>query len=259
MPLKRMLWTAVAAGLIAGLVATLAQAVFLTPMILEAEGYELGTAPGARNAAPAHPLDGLPRGSAGHDDYRGQWATGEAPERAHGAGVARTLLTAGSHIALGVGFALMLTAAYGLRGLRRWWEGAVWGLAGFAVFQLIPALGLPPVLPGVAEAALGARQAWWLTAVACAGVGLGLAVLSGRPALRVLGVAILVTPHWVGAPGGSPEPGLLPAELERQFVPAALAVGALFWLALGAVSGAVYAREQRHETDAERALASVPP
>ncbi|MEI2612914.1 MAG: CbtA family protein [Candidatus Promineifilaceae bacterium] len=39
-------------------------------------------------------------------------------------------------------------------------------------FQLAPAFGLPPELPGMAAADLGARQVWWCGTALATGVGI---------------------------------------------------------------------------------------
>jgi len=46
--------------------------------------------------------------------------------------------------------------------------------AGFVAFSLAPAAGLPLGLPGMAAAALEARQIWWVCTVAATAAGLAL-------------------------------------------------------------------------------------
>ena len=48
---------------------------------------------------------------------------------------------------------------FGIRagGIGNWRQGLFWGFAGFAVFTLAPGLGLPPELPAMPAADLGAR------------------------------------------------------------------------------------------------------
>ena len=80
-----------------------------------------------------------------------------------------------------------------------------------------------------------------LTAAATA-LGLGLLVFVRQPVLRVLGAAILVLPHLVGAPLAPHGASALPAEVAAEFATASLATAALFWLLLGGISGWLYRR-----------------
>src|SRR5207249_136954 len=109
------------------------------------------------------------------------------------------------NILVGVGFAAVLLAAMVMSGKSPGpVRGILWGLAGFAVFFLAPALGLPPALPGMAEANLQARQLWWGATSACTGVALWLIFAAGRKwSLRILGIIVLVLPHYIGAPSTS--------------------------------------------------------
>jgi len=135
--LRRLLLSALLAGLAAGIVSSTLQQLFLVPLILRAEALETAAQSGG--------------------------ATGVGLERA-----------AYSLVFTCVGacaFALLLTGCWSLRGEVDWRRGLLWGLAGFAVFSLAPALGLPPELPGAHAADLAARQAWWVgTAIATAAV-----------------------------------------------------------------------------------------
>ncbi len=138
---RAIVFAAALAGLAAGRFATLAQAVGTTPMIQAAEVHEHAA---AANAAVPH-------------------AHGEAVVWAPADGVERTLSSLLANLVTATGFALLLVAGFALRGREVGWrEGLFWGLAGFAAFALAPFLGLPPGLPGTAEAPLGARQAWWV-------------------------------------------------------------------------------------------------
>lgn len=78
-----------------------------------------------------------------------------------------------------------------------------------------------------------------MTAVATA-VGLFLVFSQSRWLLRVLGIAIVIAPHFVPAPQPAVESSLAPAELQSQFRVATAACNAVFWLALGVASGVAY-------------------
>lgn len=224
---RRILTAAVIAGVAAGLLATALQAARVWPLILGAETFE--------NAAPAQaPHHG---GSESAAD-RGTMAEAWAPEH----GLERMAYTLLFNVLTGFGFALLLNAGLVLRraagGQADMRTGLLWGLAGFASFALAPALGLPPELPGMVAADLLARQAWWLaTALATAG-GIALLVWPRRVTLAVLGAGLIAAPHLIGAPQPeAAEASGVPAELAAAFVAASLVSAAVFWAALGAVSG----------------------
>ncbi len=222
--LRRILWTALAAGLVAGVFVSLAQEIEVVPLILEAETYEAGAAPHDEAAA-----------AAGGEHEDGAWAPGD--------GIERALFTFLANLLTAVGFALLLGAGFALHGgpvdARR---GALWGLAGFAAFALAPAVGLAPELPGSVAADLGARQVWWLgTAVATAG-GIALIVFARARWLKALGVALIAVPHLIGAPRPDGHGGALPPELAAEFAVASLVVAAMFWAVLGTASGYIYRR-----------------
>jgi cobalt transporter subunit CbtA len=206
----RIVLTALAAGLAAGVFLWGAHMVLTSPLIVAAEVFETGAA---------------------------QPADADALRR-HGLTLMMDVLT-------GIGFAFLLTGAISLGGEDMdWRRGVLWGLCGFAAFYVAPSLGLPPKLPGMQTAALDARQFWWLATAMATAVGLGLALLSTSPVLRVVGLILIVVPHGVGAPGmASPSgPGSVPAELAAQFVIATSVATGLFWMVLGGVSGYVYDR-----------------
>ncbi len=217
--LRRILLTALVAGAAAGLLAAILQRIDLIPLIAHAEIYEAAGAEHA-HAGPA------------------AWE----PE----AGLERAAYTVLADLLTGIGFALLLTGAIALSSLggravdaRR---GLLWGAAGFAVFALAPALGLPPEVPGMQAAELAQRQAWWVGTAAATAAGLGLIVF--RPTLpwRILGVVLLVLPHAIGAPAPPEHGGNVPPDLAARFVVASIFTAALFWLALGAISGWLYRR-----------------
>ena len=80
-------------------------------------------------------------------------------------------------------------------------NGVLWGLAGFVAFQLAPAFGLPPELPGMPAADLVARQIWWWATALATGAGLLRASPDSAtgPAIGVAAVLMLL-PHIIGAP-----------------------------------------------------------
>lgn len=211
--LRHLLLVGVLAGLVAGAATTAVQLVAVVPLILAAEVLEHEHDADAAHTAAARSQPGLKR---------------------H----AYTLLF---NILAGVGFGLLLAAAYNLRGAVNWRSGLLWGLAGFATVYLAPSLGLPPNPPGADLAELGARQAWWLGTAAATGLGLALLVFARPGWVKALGIAAVLLPHLIGAPQ-SPARFTPPHELARSFVVWSALAALTFWLALGGVSGWLFER-----------------
>jgi cobalt transporter subunit CbtA len=229
--LVRVLLAAIAAGLLGGVFATAAQAVRVTPLIIAAEAYENKAGPEAVTGdAAGHVHD---HGSAqvdGHSHDGEAWAPADGWER--------TLYTLISNMIVGVGFALLVTAAILVTNqsidIR---SGLLWGLGGFVTFVLAPNLGLPPELPGTVSGDLDARQLWWLAAVVCTGAGLSIFAFKRHIAWMVAGVALIAAPHVLGAPQADVHESLAPASLAVQFVVASMATVFVYWLFLGGVLG----------------------
>ncbi|WP_411384343.1 CbtA family protein [Pseudomonas sp. L7] len=224
--IKRIARTAGFSGLLAALLLTLLQSFWVAPLILQAETYE--------SAAPTEQHEHTAESAGGHEHDAEAWS----PED----GWQRVLSTTGGNLVVAVGFALILAALYSLREPGRVSTGALWGLGGFAVFCLAPTLGLPPELPGTAAADLGQRQTWWIGTAAATAVGLALLVFARHWLLKVLGAALLVVPHLIGAPQPLVHESLAPEALEAQFKVASWLTNAAFWVALGLLSAWLYRR-----------------
>ena len=228
---RRIILTALFAGILGGLGITVIQEFTTTPLILEAEKFEQG--------APATSL--LPhlflvRPAHGHggevQDVEGR--------------LQRSALTAAANILTAVGFALLMTACFALVGRQvDGGTGVLWGMAGFAAFALSPALGLPPELPGSMSAELGARQSWWLFCVLSSVAGLWLMILRRGQVWKVAGILLLVLPHAIGAPQPEKIGGAVPPELAAHFAAASIVTAAVFWWAIGWLSGTCWARLDR--------------
>ena len=234
--MRRALIAALVAGFVSCIAVTAAQQVIVVPLILKAEEFEEAA---AKKPAPAPAQAVQPQAAHQHDEEG--WKPGD--------GVERVAYTALANLGFGVGFALLLVAAFTASGRAvDWKRGLAWGAAGFTAFALAPALGLPPELPGMASAELLPRQAWWLGTAVATAAGLALIVFGKGWPLKALGVVALVVPHVVGAPhppldhAGGHDAGGVPADIVTGFIVLSLVVTALFWMVLGAVSGAVYSR-----------------
>ena len=153
----RIVLTALAAGVIAGVFVWGAHMVKTTPLIIQAEVYEDATHADSHGAATV--------------------TTAEEESWAPADGIERGVYTLLADMLSSIGFAFMLTGAMALAGRAvDWQRGILWGLCGFAAFFLSPAFGLPPELPGSEAAALEGRQGWWILAVVLTALGLGLIV-----------------------------------------------------------------------------------
>jgi cobalt transporter subunit CbtA len=206
-------------GLIAGVFLTGVQQLAVGPIILEAETYEVAGQDGA---------------AAAEDEA---WAPEDGAER--------LIYSAVTNILTAVGLGLLLSAAFVLRGRRVGWRGGLlWGLAGFAAFNLAPTLGLPPEIPGAEAAPLIERQVWWVATVALTACGLALIAFSPQVPIKAVGLILIVGPHIVGAPQPDAHGGLAPVELENAFIYASLITNAVFWLVLGTLAGVLFNRFQ---------------
>lgn len=214
---RAIIFSAVFAGLIGGVVATAVQSIKVTPLIREAETYE------AAAQTPAVDADGH-----GHQ-HTAAWAPDGTLET--------TLGSLGANTLAAIGFALLVTAAMALHGEANWYRGLLWGVGGFASFSLAPAVGLPPELPGMAAADLVSRQAWWIGTAIATGAGLTLLFLVRRPVWASAGAILIAAPHLIGAPHVTGAGAGVPEELIIEFGIASLISNLLLWAALGVASG----------------------
>jgi cobalt transporter subunit CbtA len=222
MPVFRtIIFVAAVAGAIAGFALTALQHLSTVPLIRQAETYEAKTPP-----------------TQGATEARDQDATSAHVHGWPADGVERIIYTALANIVGAVGLGLLLVAlSETAGGLAHWRQGLFWGLGGFVAFTLAPSLSLPPELPGMPSAGLAARQIWWVaTAAVTAG---GLAIILFRPALwaAILGTALIVAPHLVGAPQPASFESAVPHDLTQRFVTSVLVTNFLFWVLLGGFAG----------------------
>ncbi|MDE0458330.1 MAG: CbtA family protein [Chromatiales bacterium] len=212
---RRITFSACLAGLAAGILLTVVQQLQVTPIIVEAETYE----PAAPEAATHTHADGSSH------EHEG-WSPQDGLERTFWSGVA--------NVGMGIGFALLLAAAFSLRSTVSWRQGILWGLGGYAAFFALPAFGLPPELPGTEAAALQDRQAWWVVTVTLSAVGIALLGLTRGWLWKAVGIALLALPHLIGAPHPDVHSVLAPPELLQTFIVATAVTNAVFWMVLGA-------------------------
>jgi len=236
---NRIVRTAAAAGLLAGLMLTGVQHLQVTRIIAQAEVLE--SAGAAAQEVHTH-ADG-----AQHVHEETHDSSHEAPHE-HGGwqpedGAERTIYTALADVSMAVGYGLLLAAAIGLRGRPvDWRSGLLWGAAGYAVFFLAPSIGLPPELPGTAAAPVAARQGWWIATAMSTATALAMLAFGRHWALKLAAVTLLVVPHLAGAPQPLVHASVAPEHLQRSFVYATALANGFFWLALGALTGLFHTR-----------------
>ena len=231
---RQLVFYALLVGILSGLALTVVQTWQVVPIILGAEAYEGAAAEEA--VIPAM----VPDHHAAEEEAWG-------PED----GFERTAFTLLSNVLTAMGFALVIMAAMVAsqnlhqNGASRldWRHGLIWGLAGYLVFWLAPAIGLPPEIPLQSAAPLEQRQLWWLLAVVCTAAGLaGLAFL--KSPWRWIAPALLIVPHLVGAPHPEgpmfaeqpPEAAAALEALAQQFIGATAIANGVLWLVLGLAS-----------------------
>ncbi|MBY4676042.1 CbtA family protein [Marinobacterium arenosum] len=226
---RRTITAALAVGILAGLLLASLQHFAVTPLIIEAEVFELP------EAAPTKHHHGE---AAGHSHSHGNdeaWGPADGVERS-----GYTYLTSSL---LAIGFAMVLVSAMSARRHQQLKQGLLWGLAGFITFFGAPTLGLEPELPGMAAAELDGRQLWWLLTVALTGAGLACAAFAPG-ALKTIALPLLALPHLLGAPQpaehgfpGQPDSAVTVLHgLHSQFITATTISHLLFWLALALLS-----------------------
>lgn len=248
----RIFFAAIAAGLLSGVVITAVQSVTIVPLILHAEAYEavgeVADRSGQTVLAPTGPVirvaangDGIaPYVHLVHgDDEQG----GERPAWSPIEGLERFIYSGVANVLLGVGFGLLVVAGMAVHDRAvSGGTGVLWGAAGFVVFTLAPALGLPPEVPGSMAAELDSRQLWWAFAAGAAAIGLGLLVFGRTAWMQALGVAVAVVPHVVGAPQPAQIGGAVPPEIAGHYAATSIVVSAIFWALLGWLASVFYRR-----------------
>jgi cobalt transporter subunit CbtA len=227
---RSIVFTAVVAGALVGAAVTLAQQLGTVPLILKGEVYERAAEPAAAKSAAAATAH-----EHGDHEHNAAWEPKE--------GFERNAFTAAANVLTAIGFALVLAGIFALRAHTvTWYEGLLWGLAGFIAFTVAPSLGLPPELPGVPAAPLGERQVWWVATAAATAAGLGLLFLKRSPWAVLLGLCLIAVPHAIGAPHLERVHTDVPEALSRQFIAAVTLTSLLFWTLLGSLTGIFYRR-----------------
>ena len=227
--LKRVLLAAILCGLAASLLMSGAQHLRVVPLIAEAESFEGGGH--SHGHGHSHDQTAAPETGHSHDQ-------GAADNQATSPDLKRIGLTVTANAATGISFALILTAAALLLRLPITREnGLIWGFLGFTAFNLAPAIGLPPELPGMPAADLFERQIWWWQTVIATGGAFLLMAKVKNLAATVAGVALIALPHLIGAPSPVTHESALPPHLASAYAANALASSLLLWVLIGLFLG----------------------
>ena len=244
------LLAALVAGLIAGVFSTVAQNARVVPLILHAEEYE-GKEPAATPPAGTSTEEEHQHSSQHSPSPLGEFLSAFSPitpafahegEHAEEGGImfgmSRFSGSLLANLVTGAGFSLLLTGVSLVIGypitMR---NGALWGACGWLAVHMLPAIGLPPELPGFPAADLNDRQIWWIATVVLSGLGLYLVILRQEIAAKLIGLVVIAAPHVYGAPQPADISSAVPAVLGAEFAVAALATALASWLLLGVVSG----------------------
>ena len=230
---RPMVLAALGIALAAGLVLSAVQTLHVSPIIYAAEAFEIEQ---PEMAAVIHSDHGH-----SHTHSVQAWAPGDGFER-----IAFTVL---SNVLSAFGFAIILLAAMLMAKDKAqlnvsWQRGVLWGLAGYLMFFIVPALGLAPEIPGMEAAALEGRQSWWVLAVLSTGLAIASVVFLPGIA-KAFAIVFIAAPWLVGAPQPQVHGFLHPdaqavatlTDLQAQFLYATAIANAVFWVILGGLTG----------------------
>ena len=239
--IQRVLKAGFLAGLVVGLAIAVLQQFTTSQLILQGEVYEKAAHDHhAAVRSPALPIvlvhdHGTSTAAAPEEEEDEGWQPANGWQR-----IAATSIAT---IATSIGYALILMAAMLAAGAPIMPRSALmWGIAAFAATSLAPALGLSPELPGSAAAPLVARQVWWVATALCTAGGIFLLARIDYVTAKIVGVALIVVPHIVGAPQTAKFKSTAPAELAAQFAATSLVISAVLWALLGLAVGYVWQR-----------------
>jgi cobalt transporter subunit CbtA len=235
---RSIVFSAALAGLVVGAAVTAAQMVGTAPLIQQGEVFERkAEVPAAAAATAAHDHAAHDHTAAAHD-HAAEWEPAD--------GFQRHAFTFGANILTAIGFGMLLTGIFALRGRPvEWREGLFWGLGGFVVFTVAPGLGLPPELPGMPVADLTLRQTWWIGTAAATAAGIGLLTFRREAWAAALGLGLIALPHLIGAPQAAEAHSDVPHALLHSFVVAATLTSLLFWALLGVSTSLAFRRMSR--------------
>jgi len=219
---RNLLSSGLIAGAVTGLAVAFLQLWLIQPLIVEAEMFETGA-----KVLPA-PMTAATDLASNH----------EATETSGRIDVTRASYTVLFLIVTWSGFGLL--AVSGIAALRRVLpslavSAPAIALVGFATFSLMPALGLPPELPGMPAADLLTRQIWWVGTTIATVAAIATALRFRSFAAWLGAIALVAGPHLIGAPMPPVAPATVPPDLAALYATRVLGVSFLGWLLCGSV------------------------
>lgn len=219
---RRIVFAAVLAGAVGGLVLAGLQQWRIVPLISAAEHYEsVGAHTHAQDTIAGHAEEGA---------HAAAWAP--AP------GFERTAYTVAATALTSIGFLLIVAAVSVLTGLEITPRNAViWALGAYASFSLAPAFGLPPELPGMPAGDVTARQIWWWATALLTGGAAVLIALKPTPGFIAAAIVLIAAPQLLGAPHAPDLTSAVPAPLANSFAASVLATNLIFWLVAAPLYG----------------------
>ena len=248
------------AGALAGFILGLLNVFFVSPLILEAETYEVASKKTGKLPSLLHWGTSLLVNEAqAHGDAHQAKEAGSSLEKKEFApeGHLRSTLTVVGSSLIGISYGVLCTLILVL-GIKLkiidqdvfdtpWKQGLIYGLVGFFVLHGLPSIGLPPPPPGIegAEGDFPGRQNWWIATVFCG----FLAASSLQVFPRMLSRNFNLTPTnskalatliafffccipFIGIPEHSTV-SKVPMALNQSFVITSLGINAVFWVVLG--------------------------
>ncbi len=216
---RTLVFSAFAIAVFSGVIISVYQAYFITPIILGSEVFEV-----------AEPVS----------HHQVEEVEAWAPED----GVERNSWNFTSNFLLCFAYALILLSAMSFKNSTNTIKGIFWGVAAYLAIFAAPALGLPPEIPGMEAAQLEGRQAWWLLTVILTAISLWLIAFQNN-LYKMIGVILLVLPHLLGAPqpeihgfaNSDPQAVTELTQLWHDFILQTTIVNALLWVIIGASAG----------------------
>ena len=227
---SRILVSGLFAGALGGFIAGVLQWLFVQPVLLHSELYEMGILKHF----------GALTNSAQPDLNRLQ--------------PIRDILSILFSMVIYIGYAILLISAMTIHKLKSktiisFHQGIIWGISGYIIVHFAPAISLPPEVPGVAAADLQSRQIWWFITIFFSAAGIWLIAFNSKKLPLLIGCILVLAPHIFGAPEPSSFTGPAPTEIGALFASRALGIGLISWAVLGGLSAIFLHKETMRATN----------
>ena len=226
--LKKLILTAILSGLIGGIALNTLQFMTTIPLIHHAEVFE---GKGLINYTNQHKVS-----TAMASKIQKKPTTIEEEAWAPQDGTERTVWTLIADIILATGFSFILLAIYLFINNLTLNKALGIGIVSYGIFFFLPSLGLHPELPGTVAASLNARQTWWIGTVVGSAIGFGLIFFNKNTIVKLIGLAIILLPHIIGAPMPLMHAGSAPYKMLESFEYGSFAINGVFWILLSFVT-----------------------